>query len=87
MVRKASDKTLWGMSVNQIEDRIDRLQNEAKSIYPAVVKCRSKKHKSMAHCKVTNTRMDKIKKELKRTTDIAKITRHHAKLRAKKRRK
>ncbi len=87
MVRKASDKTLWGMSVNQIEDRKDRLNKEAGSIYPAVIKCRNKKHKSMAHCKKTNQRYKKLQTEIKRTNDIAKITKHHARLRAKKRRK
>ena len=83
MVLTASDKTLWGMSVNQIEDRKDRLNKEAGSIYPDVIKCRKK---STAQCKKTNQRYKKLQKEIKRTNDIARITKHHARLRAKKRR-
>jgi len=83
MVRTASDKTLWAMSVNQIEDRKDRLNKEAGSIYPDVIKCRKK---PTAQCKKINKRYKKIQNEIGRTNDIARITKHYARLRQKKKR-
>ena len=80
MVRKAGDKTLWAMNVNQIEDRIDRLQKEAGHVFRGVQKCKSKKLTATKKCRTLRQRRDKLSRELKRTTDIAKIKRHHARL-------
>lgn len=80
MVRKASDKTLWAMNVNQIEDRIDRLQKEAGQIFRGVLKCKTKKLTATTKCRTLRQRRDKISRELKRTTDIAKVKRHYARI-------
>jgi len=80
MVRKASDKTLWAMNVNQIENRIDRLQKEAGQVFRGVQKCNTKRLKDTSKCKELAKRKEKLSRELKRTTDIAKITRHYARL-------
>jgi len=84
MVREASDKTLWAMNVNQIENRIDRLQKEAGQVFREVQKCRTKKLTATGKCRTLRQRKEKLSRELKRTTDIAKITRRYAR---KKRRK
>ncbi len=82
MVRKASSKTLWAMSVNQIEDRIDRLQKEAGAVFRDVQKCKSSGRTSTKKCRDLLKRRNNVSKEIKRTTDIAKITRHHARINA-----
>jgi len=81
MVREASDKTLWAMNVNQIEDRIDRLQKEAGQVFRGVQKCKTKKLATTSKCRKLAQRKEKISRELKRTTDIAKITRRSARKR------
>ena len=78
MVREASDKTLWAMNVNQIEDRIDRLQKEAGQVFRGIQKCKTKKLNSTSKCRELAKRKEKISRELKRTTDIAKIRRRYA---------
>jgi len=80
MVRKASDKTLWVMNVNKIEDRIDRIQNEAGQVFRGIQECKRKKITSTEKCIKLEQRKEKISRELKRTTDIAKIKRHYARL-------
>ena len=89
MVREASDKTLWAMNVNTIENRIDRLNKEAGTVFRDIQKCKRDKTTSTAKCKTLNNRMKRISGEIKRTTDIAKITRHHERIKKqrKKRRK
>jgi len=87
MVRKASDKTLWSMSVNQIENRIDRLHKEAGKTFKKIQRFkRLKKTKTKGYKKLTD-RQNTISRELKRTTDIAKITRHHSRLRKQRKRR
>jgi len=81
MVRKASDKTLWAMNVNQIEDRIDRLQKEGGQFFRGVQKCKAKRLTSTSKCRQLVKRKEKISRELKRTTEIAKITRRSARKR------
>ena len=81
MVREASDKTLWAMNVNQIEDRIDRLQKEGGQVFRGVQKCKTKKITATSKCRDLAKRRDKISRELKRTTDIAKIRRRSARKR------
>ena len=78
MVRKASDKTLWAMKVNQIEDRVDRLQKEAGQVFRGVQKCKERRLTTTSKCIKLMRRKEKISRELKRTTDIAKITRRSA---------
>jgi len=80
MVRRASDKTLWAMNVNQIEDRIDRLQKEAGRVFRGVQRCKTKKLTATKGCRTLRQREGKLSRELKRTTDIAKIKRHHARI-------
>ena len=86
MVRKASDKTLWAMNVNQIEDRIDRLQKEAGHVFRGIQGCKRQKAEGTAKCRNLRQRRDKVSSELKRTTDIAKITRHYARLKGRRNR-
>ena len=81
MVRKASDKTLWAMNVNQIENRIDRLQKEGGTVFRQIQRCKTKKITSTSKCRKLAERKEKISRELKRTTDIAKITRRSARKR------
>lgn len=78
MVRKASDKALWAMNVNQIEDRIDRLQAEGGQVFRGVQQCKRQKITSTSKCRQLVKRKEKISRELKRTTDIAKIKRRYA---------
>jgi len=78
MVRKASDKTLWAMNVNQIENRIDRLQKEGGQVFRGIQKCKTKRLTSTSKCRELVKRKEKISRELKRTTDIAKIRRRYA---------
>ena len=81
MVREASDKTLWAMNVNQIEARIDRLQKEAGQVFRGVQKCKTKKLTTTSKCRKLIQRKEKLSRELKRTTDIARITRRSARKR------
>ena len=81
MVREASDKTLWAMNVNKIEDRIDRIQNEAGHVFRGIQECKRKKITSTSKCRGLAKRKEKLSRELKRTTDIAKITRRSARKR------
>ena len=78
MVRKASDKTLWAMNVNQIEDRVDRLQKEAGQVFRGIQECKTKRLTATSKCRSLAKRKEKLSRELKRTTDIAKITRRSA---------